>query len=89
MKTLNIFAVSVVSVLLLSGCSDDVERTELQKAYAEARAETKAAIEQTKDAIDSMEDNQAALEKVLKKLNAAMEKLGEESSATEAPAAAE
>ena len=89
MKTLNIFAVSVVSVLLLSGCSDDVERTELQKAYSEARAETKAAIEQTKDAIDSMEDNQAALEKVLKKLDAAMEKLGEESSAAEAPAAAE
>jgi len=71
-------AAIVMTAAFLTGCSDYVERSELEKAYIEARSETKAAIEQTKDAIDSMKDNQEALEKVLSKLDTAMENISEE-----------
>ena len=69
MKKLVALSTVVLSASLITACSDEPESSELVQAYTEAREQTRTALEETKDAIKAMENNQDALEKALERLD--------------------
>lgn len=80
MKSPVVASAVILFASLLTACSDDANHTELQKAYIEVHKQTKAAIAETDDAIDSMKDSKKALNKVLDRLDTAMEALDAQAS---------
>lgn len=84
MKALMLVPTAVLAATFLTACSDDANHTELQKAYTEAHKQTKAAIAETDDAIDSMKDSKKELNKVLDRLDSAMKALDDQTNGTSA-----
>jgi septal ring factor EnvC (AmiA/AmiB activator) len=85
MKKLVALSTVVLSASLITACSDEPESSELVQAYTEAREQTRTALEETKDAIKAMENNQDALEKALERLDRVAE-LHEENVVVSVPA---
>ncbi|MBN59186.1 hypothetical protein [Thalassolituus sp. UBA3500] len=85
MKKLVALSTVVLSASLITACSDEPESSELIQAYTEAREQTRTALEETKDAIKAMENNQDALEKALERLDRVAE-LHEENVVVSVPA---
>tara|TARA_A100001015_G_scaffold315282_2_gene426736 strand:+ start:702 stop:974 length:273 start_codon:yes stop_codon:yes gene_type:complete len=85
MKKLVALSTVVLSASLITACSDEPESSELVQAYNEAREQTRTALEETKDAIKAMENNQDALEKALERLDRVAE-LHEENVVVSVPA---